>query len=184
MGVLVETRTDTEGGWMAEIGERKSLMSEGFRVGILGAAVVAAWFLVIDLVSGSPLQTPGALGSAVFLGARSPAEVEIGALTVGLYTLLHGAGFILLGIAAAALVRAADRAPSTLALIVLGTVVLEVLFVGGVAIVAEFLLGFLAWWTVLGGNLLASLAMGTVLLRWHPATAERLAQVGEPISRP
>lgn len=166
---------------MTNAREHRSLVSEGVAVGILGAAAVAVWFLLVDLVAGAPMRTPGALGSALFLGARTPAAVEVSGLTVGLYTLVHGAGFVLLGLVGAALLRAADRAPSTLALIVVGTVVLEVLFVGGVAIAAEFLLGLLAWWAVLGGNLLASLAMGILLLRWHPDTARRLAQVGEPL---
>jgi hypothetical protein len=52
--------------------------------------------------------------------------------------------------------------------------VLQVLFVGGVAIMAEFLLGAIAWWAVLGGNLLASFLMGSLLLYWHPDTAKRL----------
>jgi hypothetical protein len=61
------------------------------------------------------------------------------------------------------------------AAILLLTVVLEVLFVGAVAIVAQFLLGQLAWWAVLGGNVVASLAMGGMLLRAHPRTAARLS---------
>lgn len=159
----------------------RSLLWEGVTVGVLGATVVAVWFLVVDLVSGAPLRTPGALGSALFLGVREAGDVVVSGVTVGLYTLVHGLGFILIGLAAAALVRAADRTPSTLALILLVAAVLEVLFVGGVAIVAEFLLGFLAWWTVLGGNVLASLAMGALLLRWHPLTAERLRRTGEAL---
>lgn len=154
--------------------KQRSLLGEGIGVGVVGAAVVALWFLLVDLLFGAPLDTPGALGSAIFLGARSPEAVEISALTVGLYTLFHGVVFLLIGIVAAALIRAADRTPSLLAGLILGGAILEVLFVGAVAIVAEFLLGYLAWWAVLGGNLLAALAMGTLLLRWHPLTAERL----------
>lgn len=166
---------------MEDLRRGRSLLSEGVAVGLLGAAVVAVWFLVVDLMAGAPLRTPGALGSALFLGVRDAAQVEVSGITVGLYTLFHGVAFVLIGLGAAALLRAADRAPATLALILLVTAVLEALFVGGVTIVAEFLLGLLAWWAVLGGNVLASLAMGSLLLRWHPATAERLKHAGEAL---
>ncbi len=152
----------------------RSFLYESLSVGLLGAATVAVWFFLVDLVGGTPFQTPGILGSAVFRGITSPDEVAINATTVGLYSLLHGAVFFLVGIGTTALVRAADRTPSILALFVPLTVVLQALFVGGVAIVAQSLLGAIAWWAVLGGNLVASFLMGSLLLYWHPVTARRL----------
>ncbi|MDT8340855.1 MAG: hypothetical protein RQ751_05015 [Longimicrobiales bacterium] len=166
---------------MSELGKGRSLLREGLLVGLVGATVVAVWFLLLDVVRGTPLQTPGALGSALFLGAREAGAIQVTAWTVGLYTVVHGAAFALVGLVAAGLLRSADRTPSTVAFLVLATAVLEVLFVGGVAIAAEFLLGFMAWWTVLGGNLLASLAMGVLLLHWHPLTADRLRHAGEAL---
>jgi hypothetical protein len=149
---------------------------------MLGAATVALWFFVVDLISGAPLRTPGILGSAVFLGISSPEDAVINPTTVGFYSLLHGAVFFLVGIGTTALIRAADRAPSVLALFIPLTVVLQALFVGGTAILAQFLLGAIAWWAVLGGNLLASFLMGSLLLYWHPVTAENLKSP-EPLRR-
>ncbi len=154
--------------------QTRPFLKEAVSVGLLGGATVALWFFVVDLVSGAPLRTPGILGSAVFLGISTPAEAVINTRTVGLFSLLHGAVFFLVGIGATILVRAADRTPSVLALIIQLTVVLQALFVGGVAIIAQSLLGAIAWWAVLGGNLLASLLMGSLLLYWHPETAQRL----------
>lgn len=151
------------------------LLTEGIGVGLAGALAVALWFLLVDLVAGRALYTPGALGSAIFLGASSPDEVVVSATTIGLYTILHGGVFVLVAIGLTALFRAADRSPSMVAGILLLAVVLEALFIGAVAIVAQFLLGQLAWWAVLGGNLVASLAMGGLLLRSHPRTAARLS---------
>ena len=153
---------------------RQTFLKEALSVGLLGAATVALWFLVVDLATGTPLRTPGILGSAVFLGISAPEDAVINASTVGLFSLLHGAVFFLVGVGTTALVRAADRTPSVLALFIPLTVVLQVLFVGGVAILAEYVLGVIAWWAVLGGNLLASFLMGSLLLYWHPATARRL----------
>jgi len=159
-------------------GKDRPFLREAASVGLLGATTVAAWFFLVDLVVGTPLQTPGILGSAVFLGISSPEDAVISLRTVGLYSILHGAVFFFVGIGATALVRAADRSLNYLALIVPLTVVLQALFVGGVAIIAEFLLGAIAWWAVLGGNLLASFLMGSLLLYWYPETAERLKDPG------
>jgi hypothetical protein len=167
---------------MVDTAKTRGLLSEGLGVGLLGAATVAVWFLVVDLINGAPLQTPAAMGSAIFMGARSPEAVQITATTVGLYTIFHGAMFFLIGLGSSALLRAADRAPGFLGLIILVFAVLQVLFIGGVAIMAEFLLGYLAWWAVFGGNLLSSVAMVVLLLRWHPATAERLKHPEAPMA--
>lgn len=156
-----------------EIGTRTFLM-EALSTGLLGAATVALWFFVVDVIGGAPLRTPGILGSAVFFGISSPEEAVINVFTVGLYSILHGAVFFFVGIGTTVVVRAADRAPHVLALFVLLTVVLQALFVGGTAILAQFLLGAIAWWAVLGGNLLASFLMGSLLLYWHPVTAKNL----------
>lgn len=156
--------------------KQRSFFSEALVTGLLGATVVASWFFIVDLASGTPLQTPGILGSAVFLGITSADEAVINAATVGLYSLLHGAVFFLVGIGTTAIVRTADRVPSILGLFVPLTVVLQALFVGGTAILAQSLLGAIAWWAVLGGNLLASFLMGSLLLYWHPETARRLRE--------
>lgn len=156
-----------------EVGTR-TFLTEALSTGFLGAATVALWFFVVDLILGTPLRTPGILGSAVFLGISSPEEAVINATTVGLYSLLHGTVFFLVGIGTTVIVRAADRTPSVLALFIPLTLVLQALFVGGTAILAQSLLGAVAWWAVLGGNLLASFLMGSLLLYWHPITAKNL----------
>lgn len=161
---------------MTDNNGQRSFLFEATATGLLGATVVAAWFLVVDLIGGTPLQTPGILGSAVFLGITSAEEAVVSFITVGLYSLLHGSVFFLVGIGTTAIVRAADRTPSVLGLFVPLTVVLQALFVGGTAILAQFLLGAIAWWAVLGGNLLASFLMGSLLLYWHPETAKNLKE--------
>lgn len=160
-----------------------SLFTEAFRVGLVGAVAVAVWFLFVDLLAGMPFRTPAALGSAIFLGAGSPEEVVVSFTTVGLYTLVHGVLFVLVGLALVVVLRAADRTPTVLAGFVLLVAVLEALFIGGVAIVAQFLLGMLAWWAILGGNAVAALAMGTILWKDHPESARRISS-SEPLHNP
>ena len=152
-----------------------AILREGARVGLVGAAAVAVWFLVVDVASGTPLRTPAALGSVIFLGASGPDQILINPVTVGLYTVLHGVAFMLIGTMLAAAASAAERTPTVLAGALLLMVAFEAFFVGAVAIVAQFLLGELAWWGVLGGNVTAALAMGSVLFQAHPEAVRRLA---------
>ena len=60
---------------------RDSVLREGLVAGVIGAAVVALWFLFVDLARGAPLFTPALLGAAVFFGATTPGGVAIADLT-------------------------------------------------------------------------------------------------------
>ena len=41
-------------------------LREGVIAGLIGAAVVAVWFLIYDAASGRPFRTPALLGAATF----------------------------------------------------------------------------------------------------------------------
>ena len=56
------------------IGQR--IVREGFIAGLIGATLVATWFLLVDLVAGRPFFTPAMLGDALFWGVRDPAGVS------------------------------------------------------------------------------------------------------------
>ena len=51
------------------------ILREGVVGGLIGAAVVALWFLLFDLARGKPLLTPALLGAAVFYGVNNPIEI-------------------------------------------------------------------------------------------------------------
>src|SRR5881397_485376 len=53
------------------------ILREGFIAGLIGAAAVALWFLIVDVIAGRPFFTPAMLGSAVFWGVHDPAQVVI-----------------------------------------------------------------------------------------------------------
>ncbi len=145
---------------------------EGLLVGLTGAASVMLWFLIFDLLRGEPLRTPAAIGSALFLGAANVQQIDVTVVTVGGYLTLHVAVFTLAGLIASALVRqATDGRPFVLGGIVT-FVALEAVFLGILAVVAEFLLEALSWWVVAGSNALATLAMGALLWRWHPVVRD------------
>jgi hypothetical protein len=56
---------------------RQKVLHEGILVGLAGAAAVAIWFLVLDLITASPFRTPALLGAVLFDGLRDPAALTI-----------------------------------------------------------------------------------------------------------
>ena len=54
----------------------RSILREGIVAGLIGAAVVAVWFLVFDIIRGQPFLTPGLLGAAVFQGVTDPKRAD------------------------------------------------------------------------------------------------------------
>lgn len=147
---------------------------EGIYSGLLGAAAVMLWFLVLDVIQGRAFFTPGALGSAVLLGARDTTEVVVSFSTIAGYTGIHLVAFLLAGLGASAMVEGARRQPPLLLGIVLFFVTLEVLFIGLMAILATWLLDTIPWWTIVLGNLIAAGVMGGYLLHEHPEIREHL----------
>jgi hypothetical protein len=151
------------------------LFREGFVAGLIGAGGVALWFLIVDTVSGQPLFTPAMLGSALFWGLRDPTTVRIAFPAVIGYTLVHVVAFAVVGVVAATLAALVDRSPPTLFLVFVLFAAFEVGFYVMVALVAQPLLGGLAWTNVAIGNCIAAIAMGSYLYRAHPHIRESLA---------
>lgn len=147
---------------------------EGLVVGLLGAVAVMLWFLVIDLINGRALFTPGALGSALFMGARGVTEVQVTTETVLGYTGVHLLSFMLVGLIASALVEGARREPHVLLALVLLFVTLEVIFIGVLAVVASWLLDAIHFSMIIAANLIAAVVMGGYLLYKHPEVRENL----------
>ena len=166
--------------WWETIGS-SSVVREGIITGLIGAAVVAGWFLLFDVLRGRPFFTPGALGSALFLGSSAVSEVRVNATTVIGYTVLHVVAFAVTGFFAAAIVTAAEDTPPLILGAVMFFAVFEALFMGLLAMVAEFLLGDVAWWTIAVGNILAAVVMGWYLWECHPKL--RAALASNPLDR-
>jgi hypothetical protein len=150
------------------------VIRDGVIVGLLGAGVVALWFLLVDSVVGRPLFTPGALGSALLYGASDPDAVVVSAGSVIGYTLFHLAAFILFGLVVSALVAQTEKYPPLVFGLIILFVVFETFFVFMAAMLGAWLLRELAWWSVLLGNLLAAASIGTYIWKTHPALREQL----------
>jgi len=158
------------------LGAWGGIIREGIAAGLIGAALVAVWFLTYDLFKGHPLRTPTLLGAAVFRGLTDPGtlELELG-LVLG-YTVLHGLAFVFFGIIAALLVVAAERQPILIVGLFMLFAAFEVFFFGLVTILAQSLLGALVWWNIFVGNLLAAAGMLIYFFRGHRALTRRLTE--------
>ncbi|MDX1650150.1 MAG: hypothetical protein R3263_09880 [Myxococcota bacterium] len=84
-------------------------VASGLLGGALGAATVAVFFLIVDLVAGRPLWTPTTLGSALFRGEMLPASAPAEPVLVLGYTAVHGLVFVGFGLIAAFLLMNGER---------------------------------------------------------------------------
>ena len=144
---------------------------EGLAAGLLGAATIALWFLILDTAAGRPFHTPTILGTAIFRsgqGLAGAGAVPVSLEMVVLYTWVHGLVFCIIGGVAARLLAVAERQPNAGFGILLLFVVFEFGFLVVTLLFAEPVLHALTWPAILGGNLLAALAMGAYFWRRHP----------------
>jgi hypothetical protein len=149
------------------LGPWTRIAREGLVAGLLGAGVVAVWFLLYDIAAGLPLRTPALLGAALLHGLRDPSALVIDTPLVAEYTAVHGLAFVLFGWVAAALLALADREPRLLFAFIMLFCCFEVFTFVMIEALAQWLLESIAWWTILAGNLLASGVMLGYFLRGH-----------------
>src|SRR3989441_4362019 len=151
-------------------------LARGVVNGLIGAAVVAAWFFVLDVAGGTPFRTPAALGSALLLGAAGPGEIVVTFGLVAVYTVVHVAAFVVAGIGFIALAEQVERVPAMALLVLLTAILLEGLVLATIGVGAQWVLGTVGWWSVAGANALAVLAMGWQVWRTHPMLQRRLLE--------
>jgi hypothetical protein len=152
------------------------ILREGLIAGAIGATSVAIWFLIIDTIQGRPFFTPITLGRAAmsFFGPQAADEGPI--FFVIWYTIFHYAAFFAVGCFAEMLCEIAEKEPSVLAGFLILFVAFEIGFHGVVALLQETtVLGTLAWYNIMIGNLIAALLMGYYLYRRHPELAEEFS---------
>jgi len=151
--------------------ESSRLYQEGIVAGIIGAATIAIWFLILDAINGRPLYTPTVLGTALFRrgeGLTSPETLPVSLGTTLMYTWVHGLIFCVIGGIASRLLALAEQNLNLGFGILLFFVVFEFGFVGAAFLFAQPVLHALAWPAVLFGNLLAAAAMAGYFWRRHP----------------
>lgn len=147
------------------------LFQDGLVAGVIGAATIAIWFLILDTARGRPLATPSLLGTVLF--GRGETLASTGALPISFemvltYTWVHGLVFCVIGCAASWLLALAEWRPNAAFGVLLLFVVFEFGFLAVALVFSEPILRALSWPAILVGNLLAAVAMGGYLWRRHP----------------
>jgi hypothetical protein len=148
---------------------RPRYVREGIIGGLLGATLVAVWFLIYDAARGRPFRTPALLGAATFQGVGDPSVVPVAPHLVVQYSVLHGVVFALIGIIIASLIWSAQREPARLLTLFIVVVCFEVFFLAVVAILARPVLGDVEWWAILLGNAIAAAGMLAYFFVGHRA---------------
>ena len=153
---------------------RTRIIIDGAIAGIIGAVVVAVWFLIFDLIRGHALETPALLAATILHGSHSH-EVHHGLALLALeYSLIHFGAFITFGIAGGLLLEACETESSLLFSLVIFFVAFEVFFIAVVLFLGPNVMVELTWWGIIVGNLLATAAMLSYFFWRHPALAFNL----------
>lgn len=152
---------------------RHSILGEGSTVGIVGAVIVALWFLVLDLSHHRPFYTPSILGQVMLLGRETP-STSLVPEAIAAYSFVHFAAFIIFGLISVQLVHLATRQSFFRFALLLLVVGFEFFFYGFSYIFFAGTRGLFPWWSILGANTLAVLGMGAYLFWFHPGLRQSL----------
>ena len=146
-----------------------TILTEGFIAGIVGAGIVALWFLFLDWVQREPLYTLSLLGTLLFKGADAAVGHEsVDPGMVAAYTIVHHVAFVVVGVIASYLVTEMERVPPLGIALVFLFVSFETGFHIFMLAVGQPLLGAIAFWGVAVANLLAAGGMAAYLWYRHP----------------
>lgn len=154
-------------------GQPHPLLHDGIIAGLIGAAAIALWFLIIDTIAGHPLHTPATLGRGLLAVLGPGSTTDTTAMYVLVYTVFHLVAFMLVGLLASLIVHLAKAEPSILLGFVVLFVATEIGFYGFTGLLNEASsLRDLAWYQVMLGNLIAAAAMGYYFWRTHKELGE------------
>lgn len=156
------------------------VLLDGLFTGMIGAGLVALWFLALDTIEGHPLRTPALLGAVLLHGTLPGAgPVVLGPAEIAAYTAFHLSAFVVFGIVFSALVSLFDRFPIVFFVLLVAFLALMLGFLVLDAALGASLMGQLRPWTVAVANLLA--AGGMVLYQWrrHPAAFRSVGTLWE-----
>lgn len=150
---------------------------ESVAAGLIGYAVVALLFALLNLAQGrSPFYTAALLGTDLFYGLESPADLVIEPGPVLAYNGVHLLVFLAAGLFMRWLTGLAERFPQGWYLLVVLVLIvlphafgLPVWFEGSIRAEVPF-------WYVVFATSMAALAMGAFLLAMHPRLRESLGE--------
>jgi hypothetical protein len=162
--------------------EERTAVREGIVTGMIGAAVVALFFLGVDLIRGVPGLTPSVLGEVFVLRRPSAVTTSVDMTAAALYTAVHVLAFAGFGLLLAALARRSETSSLVRYAVFPVFLAFVIFFQGVLAVADETTRGLFPMWSVLTANLLAAGAMAWYLWRQHPRL--RMAYRNAPLGAP
>ncbi len=166
--------------------QEHSTFREGLGTGLVGAAVVAVWYVLCDLVAGRPLHTLNALGR-IFIGGQVPTTggpIDAGAVIGSLLLLVVTS--VLAGWGLTLLTHLAARNRALRMGVWLGIVIAFCYLLGLTHMVNQWTGGRLPLWEVIGGTVLGVVTMVWLLWRRHPRLERSFheAPLGDEVRTP
>jgi len=155
-------------------GHHAGMLQDGVLAGMIGAAIVALWFLVLDIARAKPFFTPSLLGSALLLGKNVEQTPDVNAIMVLAYTGVHGILFLIAGVLVSWMFHQIERNPQLGLVLLLIFLLFESILFGFEVTLVPHLVGALGAFAVGFANLLSASGMFWFLLRRHPEAMSRL----------
>lgn len=155
--------TDRPTAGAADGSHARAPLARGAIAGVAGATVLALWFLVVDTLEGRPLYTPAFL-ARVLLGADAGPALG----PIALYTVVHYAAFVVVGMGVARLRARAVVVPTLLLGATLGFLLFDVMFYGSIWLTGVDVVADIGWPEVLAGNALAGVGLVGVVNALSP----------------
>ena len=162
--------------------EERTAVREGIVTGLIGASVVALFFLGVDLIRGVPGLTPSVLGEVFVLRRPSAVTTSVDMTAAALYTGVHLLTFAAFGLLIVALARKSETSSLVRYAVIPVTLAYIIFFQGVLAVADETTRGLFPMWSVLTANILAAAAMWWHVWRQHPRL--RSAYRGSPLGSP
>ena len=146
------------------------LVLDGLFTGIIGAMLVALWFLALDSIQGRPFFTPALLGTVMLHGAQVAVNGPVIApFEVAVYTAFHFVVFIVIGFVLSWLMNLFEQFPIVFFVLLVLALCLQLGFFALNLILGAELLGLLPVWSVVIANLLAAGGMAFYQWKRHPS---------------
>src|SRR5688572_16423491 len=101
----------------------RTVVGRGAVAGLAGAIALAAWFLAIDLMAGAAFRTPAYMANLIGVGDGT----AFGVVGIAIYTVLHFAVWIAVGIFVALVLDRIEVAPIALFGLVVGFLLFDVM---------------------------------------------------------
>ena len=155
----------------AAANERSDLILDGLFTGMIGATLVALWFLVLDTLQGRPFYTPALLGTVMLHGGDAAAAngAVIAPLEIAAYTAFHFVVFIVVGFVLSWMMNLFEKFPIMFFVLLVVFLALQIGFFGLNLALGAQLLGHMPAWTVITANVLAAAGMAFYQWKRHPS---------------